>query len=495
MANRRHATVRPPRSMEKLRAMLQPQSVAVMGVSEKLNPGHVILNNLLREQFPRERVYVVKPNSTTLEGCRCVPDVASLPERVDLLVLSVDAAQVPGIVADVAKYERAQGIIAIPGGLGEKAGSEALAQAIEITLTQSRSTAWGGPVLNGPNCLGIRSRPGRYDTLFIPAYKLPLPSHPETPLALISQSGAFAITTLSKLEGVSPRYLISMGNQLDLTVGDYLTCLAEDTLTKVFACYVEGFVPRDFEPWLTSAHAIIASGRTVVLYLAGRTAAGARAAKSHTNSVPKSRTQILAKARAAGVLVAETLADFEDLCRLAGALKGERPKIKQIAGISNAGFECVAISDSLAGLELATFGTGTREKLAALLAKSRIDAIVGVQNPLDLTPIANDAAFAEAVQICLGDDAVDAAVVGLVPLTGMLTTLLPAPHHPEDLARPEAIAMRLGHLARGTTKPIVVAVDSGTAYDGLASKLQEQGLFVTRTVDQATQTLARFSTR
>jgi len=81
------------RPLHKLRQLLEPSSVAIVGVSQQMNPGHIILNNLLREGFARERIFVVKPRATQIEGCRCVPDVASLPGRVDLLVLAVAAAQ------------------------------------------------------------------------------------------------------------------------------------------------------------------------------------------------------------------------------------------------------------------------------------------------------------------------------------------------------------------------------------------------------------------
>ena len=77
------------------------------------------------------------------------------------------------------------------------------------SLLAARRTPWGGPVVNGGNCLGIRSRPGRYDTLFIPTSKLPVPDTPEAPLAFISQSGAFAIARASRLATLNPRYLVT----------------------------------------------------------------------------------------------------------------------------------------------------------------------------------------------------------------------------------------------------------------------------------------------
>jgi acyl-CoA synthetase (NDP forming) len=484
----------PPRPVQKLDAMLSPRSIAVMGVSEKLNPGHTILNNILREGFDRARVYVIKPGATEIEGCRCVPDIASLPEAVDLLILSVDAAQVPGVIEEVCRTEKAQAVIAIPGGLGEKAGTEKLADRIKATLAASRTTAWAGPIVNGGNCLGIRSRPGHYDTLFIPEYKLPPAASPETPLAMISQSGAYAICILSKLGRFNFRYLISVGNQADLTVGDYLTHLAHDDATKVYACYVEGFVPGDRQQFIAAARTIVKSGRRVLLYVAGRTSAGKNAARSHTASRADNYVTTKKLALNAGVVVAETIGDFEDLCRLAATLPDRKPRTRRLAGISNAGFECVALADNLGGLELAELSPGTRARLAELLKSCRVDAIVGVQNPLDLTPMAGDTAFAEAVRACLEDDGVDAVIVGCVPLTGRLNTLASSPAHREDLTREDAWAMLLAKIARDNPKPMLVATDCGAAYDALAACLEEHGIPCFRTIDQATRMLALWST-
>ena len=92
-------------------------------------------------------------------------------------------------------------------------------------LAAARASAWQGPLINGGNCLGIRSLPGRYDTMFIPEYKLPVPTGAVAPLAFVSQSGAFAVARMSKLGRLNPKYAITLGNQMDLTVGDYLAYL------------------------------------------------------------------------------------------------------------------------------------------------------------------------------------------------------------------------------------------------------------------------------
>lgn len=475
----------PARPLHKLRNLLEPKSAAVVGVSEKLNPGHIIVNNLLREGFDRKHLYVVKPGAQTLEGCRCFADVASLPERVDLLILSVSAAQVPETVSDVIEHQKAEGIVVIPGGLEEKYGGEKLAARMRESLARARQSDWQGPVINGGNCLGIRSRPGRYDTMFIPAHKLPAPEVAPSPVAFISQSGAFAIARTNKLACINPKYNITVGNQTDLTVGDYLTYLKDDAELELFAVYLEGFAPLDGLKFLRAAAEITASGRSVVLYRAGRTKAGALAASSHTARVAGDYEVMRALAESAGVTLAESLADFEDLTRLFALLRDRPATGQRLGAVSNAGFECVAFADNLGGFSLPKFDAQTTARLRAVFDRCRISEIVDAHNPLDLTPMADDAAYEEAVRAVLEDECVDACVVGCVPPTPALNTLARGEGHTEDVTREDSVAERLLRLRRETIKPFVVVVDAGVLYDPLAARLECGGIPVFRTADRA----------
>ncbi|MBP1632454.1 MAG: CoA-binding domain protein, partial [Acidobacteria bacterium] len=221
----RLGTVPPPapdRPVRQIDRLLHPRSLAVIGVSDRGNPGRVILENVLAAGFPAEAVTVVKPGVDEILGCRCVPDLAALPGRVDLLVLSIGAAAAPEALEEVVEWGAAEGVILIPGGLGEREGSEALAVRARAAVERGRRRG-DGPVVNGCNSMGIRSVPGRYDATFIPGYKASAaPDTPVAPLAFVSQSGAFAIARLDRFPHLRPRYLVTLGNQLDLTAGDYL---------------------------------------------------------------------------------------------------------------------------------------------------------------------------------------------------------------------------------------------------------------------------------
>ena len=469
--------------------LLEPRSVALIGVSSGMNAGHVILRNLLRDGFDASRITVVKPGVDIIDGCACVPDVASLPTPVDMFVVAVSAGRAAEVVADVVERDAAETILVIPGGFEEKQGSEAIVSRMRVALDAARSRPDGGPLLNGGNCLGFRSVPGRIDTMFIPATKLPGVAGTSAPLAIVAQSGAFAISRLGRILDLHPRYLITVGNQMDLTVGDHLTYLADDPSIRVFGVYVEGFRPLDARRLLVAARRIRERGGTVVLYRAGRTAAGAAASASHTASIAGDVTVTRALAEQAGVLIAERLDEFDDLVRTATLLVDRSVEGRRLGAMSNAGFECVAIGDNLGSLELTHFDRSTAARLGSILERAGAGGVVDVHNPLDVTPMADDTAFTELADAVIEDPGVDVGVVGIVPLTAALRTLPPGPGHDEDLAAPDAVAARLIDLWRRTSKPWVAIVDGGPLYGPFIEVLEDAGIPVFQTADRALRTL------
>jgi acyl-CoA synthetase (NDP forming) len=290
---------------------------------------------------------------------------------------------------------------------------------------------------------------------------------------------------MSRVDTVNPRYVVTAGNQMDLTVGDHLEALAGDAAVRVFALYVEGFRPLDGARVIDTARRLAAEGRTVVLYRAGRTAAGAQASASHTASIAGDYAVTRELARSAGILLAESIDAFEDLVLLATLLAGRRPRGPRLGAVSNAGFECVALADALGGLTLSTFGAATVARLEQAFRAARIDGLVDVHNPLDLTPMAGDEAYERVAQAVVDDESVDLVVVGCVPLTAQLNTLAPGAGHGEDVSRPDGVAARLARVFEGTRKPMVVAIDSGELYDALADRLLRAGVPVFRSVDRA----------
>jgi len=477
------------RPLHKLPRLLQPRTMAIAGVSGGENIGRTILRNVLRDGFDPAAITVVKPGTASIDGCACVADVASLPSKVDLFVVAVSAPRAAEMVTEIADRDAAESVIVIPGGLEETAGGRDLGSAMRAALARARARPGGGPLVNGGNCMGIRSTPGHYDTLCIPGSKLAEPSGHPAPFALIAQSGGFVLSRLDRLAGLDPKYVITVGNQLDLTVGDHLANLADDRDIRVFGVYVEGFARLDGRRFLLAARAIRERGGVVVLYRGGRTRQGSDASASHTAAIAGDAAVTIALARGAGVVVAETLEAFDDLLRAFVRLDGRIARGRRLGAMTNAGFECVAIADNLGALDLASFDPGTRQRIADVLEAGGMGTIVDIHNPIDLTPMGGDAAFAAVAGAIIDSPSVDLAVVGDVPYTTTLQTLPASLDSGEDFTREGSVARLLHDLWARTSKPWVTVVDGGSRYDPLARFLESGGIPTFRTADAALRVL------
>ncbi len=484
------------RPAEQINKLLEPQTIAMIGVSEKMNTGHIILNNILKNGFPAENIYVVKPGVQTIEGCRCVPTVAELPVTVDLFIHSLGAEQVYPVMKDLVEHEKAYSVIVIAGGLGEKAGTEGLEASLRNLLKQKRQEGKIVPVVNGGNCLGVISRPGKYDSIFIPDYKLKRPHGVKAGLAMVSQSGAFMLSRMSNEGRLEPVYSISIGNQLDLTAGDYLQYLQGRPEVKIIALYLEGLQPGDGLNLLDAAKKCLAAGQKIVVYKAGRSPEGRKATSSHTASVAGDYAVSSSLLAQAGMIVTETVEEFESLIKGLAYLADKKVNGNRVGLMTNAGFESVIMADNLRGengeLVLAEFSGETVRKINQALAPAGIDRLQDVHNPLDVTPMADDATFGACVEALLEEKNVDCAVVSIVPVTAALQTLPPGEGQVENIYAENSLAGYLIRAFEKTDKPLIVNIDAGELYDPLAAYLEDHGLPVFRRCDRAVSFLRRF---
>ncbi len=482
---------RPPvlpvaRPLGKIGPLLAPRSAVVMGVSARgSNPGRIILDNLRRSAGPvRERLWVVHPKETEIDGVPCVPSCAALPQKCDLAVVAIPADGARDAISELVKTDRAESIILIPGGFAE-AGHADLAAEIEQVLADAHAARGGGPVLVGGNCLGIVSR-DQYNTFFLPLSKLPFQPGRGENLAIVSQSGAYLVTFASNYDGlVYPRASISYGNQMDLTVSDFLWHFVDVPEVTVVACYIEGFRPGDGARFLAAIRAARARGKQVVVFKAGKTALGAKAAASHTASLAGDYAVARACLHAAGATVAESLDEFEDFIKIFTLLAGRPVRGRRVGVLSNAGFECSTVTDALGELELATFDPATRARLDACLPP-----FAHRDNPVDATPMTATPAYAAATAAILDCPDVDVAILSAVPATPALDTLAAGPGHDEDVEGDASLATAWIRAFDASEKPAVCVVDSGRIYDPLCRRLESAGVPVFRKIDRAARALA-----
>ncbi|HEU4764071.1 MAG TPA: hypothetical protein VFT93_00315, partial [Candidatus Eisenbacteria bacterium] len=187
-----------------------------------------------------------------------------------------------------------------------------------------------------------------------------------------------------------------------------------------------------------------------------------------------------------------SLEEFEDLTRLFAMLRGRSVAGLSLGAISNAGYETVAMADNLGPFHLPVFAGATTALLRGTLERAVLGAIATVRNPLDVTPILNDAGTEEVLRAVLEDPGVDVGVVGCVPMTGALQTLPRGEGHTEDLAAADALVPRLVRLAAECPKAWVAVVDAGPLYDPMARALEEGGVPVFRSADRALGVFGRY---
>ena len=482
--------VSPARPIRKIGNLLKPRSAAVFGASSgSLNPGRIILKNLKASQgLSYGHLHAVHPKEASIDGVPCVASAELLPETVDLAVVSVPAEGARDTIVALAKSRKAESIILIPGGFAET-GKKGLEDEIRRSLADSRSGPGEGPVLLGGNCLGLVSK-WQYNTFFLPQYKLPFHDAPGETLVAVSQSGAYLVSLTSNMDGlIFPLASISYGNQMDLTVSDFLEYYAEVPGVKVIACYIEGFQPLDGERFVRLARRLRAQGRRILAFKAGKTALGAKAAQSHTASLAGDYAVARSLMEQAGVEVAESLDEFEDYVKAITMLGDRTLTGRRTAIISNAGFECSSVLDKLFSLELAELSEATRRRLEKCLP-----AIAHADNPVDATPMATTRQFVEAVAALLDDPGVDNLIVSPLPVTPALDDLAPnlAGVHSENIYSPGSLPQEVLRLFRASTKPVVANVDSGDLYDDLVHVLQRGAIPVFRKIDRASRALSAF---
>ncbi len=486
----RTAVHRPaPRPIARVRNLLEPGSIALLGVSGKHRDsfGRIILNNVIGSGFDADRVRVIKPGVDRIDGVACVDSIEALEEPVDLLVVAAGASALPSIVDSCVESGKVRSAILIPGGAGETEGSESIAGAIRGAVSRAREKA-DGPVFLGPNSLGLQSRPGKYDTFFIPSGKLDKrwgTRHRGS--ALISQSGAFIVRALSNYETMDPAFAVSIGNQFDLTISDMIRGVGERPDIHTIGVYAEGFNDLDGLDMLRAIGDLTRRGTSVVLYKAGRTDTGRDAAAGHTASVAGDYEICEAGAAHAGALVAEDFSTFNTLFEIASTTHDRVVRGTRIAAISNAGCETVAMADNLDGRDasIAAISASTRDRLGQMLERRGLRELVNVRVPLDLTPMADEGAYLEASRILLDDAGVDGLVVSCIPLTPTI------PATGDELAGGSAFVDGLVTLRDSTDKPIITVVDAGARYEPFVALLREAGFAVIRSADAAIHAFGR----
>jgi acyl-CoA synthetase (NDP forming) len=508
------------RPVAKIDNLLHPKKIGIVGVSgTRKNFGRIILDNILAEGFAREDIVVLREGTDgidSLDGVKCLPSLGAMTEKLDLFIVAVRAAQVPDLVEEVIRLDAANSVMLIAGGMGETQDSKERADQVRVRINAAHGLAGqnavdqgvkrpgitdadegGGPVFLGANCMGVISKPGRYDTWFIPEEKLPkVRSHKANRVALVSQSGAFMLHRSHQCPELRPAYMISMGNQTDLTLGDMVHYFKHSDRVDVIAVYAEGFNDLDGLEFCRAVRQAVVAGKEVVFYKAGRTVEGKAATSSHTASLAGDYMVCESCVSQAGAIVARNFSEFQELMLLAETLSRKPIRGNRLAAVSGAGFEAVGMADSIQSddftMELARFESETIDAIEAILAAKGLSAFVTLSNPLDINPAADDEAHARITQILADDPNVDAVVVSLDPMSPAMRTLDKTPVTAFDMHGPDSILHQMDSLVKATATPIVTVVDGGRLYDPLRDALMDKGIPVFTVCDKAIAALSLY---
>ena len=374
-----------------------PKSVAIVGAStQKTKVGYEILLNMIEAGFPG-KIYPVNHKADSIEGLKCYPDLPSIGEVPDLVVIVVPAPVVPAIILQCGKLG-VKAVIIITAGFKE-VGKEGLALEQQITRTASQ---YGIRVI-GPNCLGIIAPSRKINASF--GGDLPAAGS----IGYLSQSGALlaAILDMANATGIGFSKLISIGNKIDVNELDLISALGDDPETKVIAGYLESIT--DGNTFVRRAEQISAT-KPILLIKSGGTSVGAKAASSHTGSLAGGETAYEAGFERAGIIRCDSI---EQQFQYAEAFATQPlPAGNRVAVITNAGGPGIMAADAIEreGLGFAQLSQATKDKLAGFLP-----AASNIQNPVDILGDALADRYEFALDTVLDDPGVDIALVVLTP--------------------------------------------------------------------------------
>ena len=370
--------------------LLRPSSVAVVGASRQQGSvGRAILHNLVSSGF-EGTVHAVNPHAQTVEGVRCVASVGDLPEAVDLAVITVPPAAVPGAAEECGR-RGVRCLIVITAGLG--------AHRNDLLAICRRH----GMRLVGPNCSGVIVPPIGLNATFA--------AHdPAVGVAgAVVQSGGLGVALLEQLSrlGIGVSSFVSVGDKYDVSSNDLLTWLVQDGVTRLAVLYLESFGnPRKFARTARR----VGAHMPVLTVVGGRSAAGQRAVTSHTAAAATPRLTQEALFGQAGVIVVSSLGELVGASALLACQP--LPAGNRVAIVSNAGGIGVLAADACEdnGLQVARTSEATRRRLSELLP-----AGAALSGPVATNATVSDATFRACLEEVAADEGVDALLAVAVP--------------------------------------------------------------------------------
>ena len=426
---------RPPRPPTTLNAIFRPRSVAVIGASTRRGSiGREIVHNLILGDF-KGKLFPVNPKADFIHSIKAYPSILDVPDEVDLAVIVVPAEAVAGVARECGR-KGVKGLVVISAGFREVGEAGAARERALLAICDEYEMR-----MVGPNCLGVFNADPAVSLNATFAPGMPQPG----PVGFVSQSGALGIAVWTEMQrrNVGFSQFASIGNKADISGNALLEYWEHDPSIRIMALYIESFGnPRRFVQLARR----ITPKKPILLVKSGRTAAGARAASSHTGALSGMDRATDALLRQTGVIRARSIDDLMQL--LQAFSRCPLPKGRRVAVLTNAGGPGIMATDALVGhgMELAEMDEPTRKRLAEHLPSE-----ASVSNPIDMIASADTGSFQACLGILLESKAVDLVIVAFVP---------PIMVNPMDVVRSVSATMR------GTDKPVLMVVMAEEQYYG-----------------------------
>ncbi len=385
---------------QSIRPFFYPRAVAVVGASNRPNTvGNALVKNLKECGF-RGALYPIHPREDRIEGLPVYRKVSEAPGPVDLAVIAVPAAAVEEVVTDCARAH-VRAVVVISAGFGE---SSAEGREREQRLRQL--VRGSGMRMVGPNCMGLLNTDPEVslNATFAPTFP------PRGNISMLSQSGALGLAILDTVRtlDVGIATFVSVGNKADVSGNDLLWYWLDDPSTKVILLYLESFGnPRKF----ARIAPVVAREKPIVAVKSGRSAAGTRAAASHSAALASLDVAVDALFEQAGVIRTDTLEELFDVAALLSTQPV--PPGPRVGVVTNAGGPGILLADACEahGLTLPELSAQTRSALAEFLPPQ-----ASLANPVDIIASATPEQFERSLELVGKDPNIDCVVAIFIPL-------------------------------------------------------------------------------
>jgi acyl-CoA synthetase (NDP forming) len=449
-----------------LKTMLNPKVTAVVGVSTSnpFSPGNVIFRKLAFENGIR--TYPINPKGGLVEGVEVYKSITNAPDDIELVVISVPANYVPGVLKECGE-KKIKAVIVVSGGFSE-VGHEGIALQSEIVEIANKY----GISMVGPNCIGVYV-PDLLDTFFLPSERVarPMKGH----AVIISQSGGWLIERLEEFADrrVGIAAAISIGNQAQTKVTDFVEHFGNDDNVNVILCYIEGFGPGEGRAFVKACRKIVTK-KPVVVLKGGESEAGHRATQSHTSSLAGDQAIAGAAFKQFGVIHAK---DEDEVMAYANIFSYTTKYMKsnRIGTLTVSGGHGVIASDEASdyGLEFPPFSDDEQQMMREVMTPA-YQGIASFRNPCDLTGSASDIDYEKVLDKMLTIDRIDAGLLLLLPYAPGISL---------------QIGARVANVSKQHIKAVVAYVPDLPKYEVITRGFELNGIAVADTIEEAVQML------